>query len=91
MNYPPNHLRQYARFWAGQGQNLNSALEAAERMVSLTPTAFNYDTLSLIHIKLKDYPEALKAAEKAVEMGGERAEFYRSKIEPIKKLMAGTN
>ena len=85
------NLRQYARFWAGKGQNLESALEAAKRMISLTPTALNYDTLSLIHIKLKNYPEALKAAENAVELAGERAAFYKSKIEPIKKLMAGKN
>jgi hypothetical protein len=39
-------------------------------------------------LKLKKYDDALKAAEKAVETGGQQAARYKKRIEEIKKAKA---
>jgi tetratricopeptide (TPR) repeat protein len=81
-------LRYYTLFWAGQGTNLGSALEAARRIVELMPAAWTYDNLSLVYLKMKDYQRALEFAEKAVELADERSvSYYRPKVESIRKLM----
>jgi tetratricopeptide (TPR) repeat protein len=64
----PNDLNRYARFWANQGENLESALEAAKKSVELYPSAARWDTLSLVYSKLEKHSEALKAKKRAVEM-----------------------
>jgi tetratricopeptide (TPR) repeat protein len=61
-------LASYAAFWHRQGKNLESAAAAAKRSVDLTPDYYNNFTLAQILFKMKNYPEALKAAEKAVEL-----------------------
>ncbi|MCK7527546.1 MAG: tetratricopeptide repeat protein [Ignavibacteriales bacterium] len=61
-------LSTYASFWNRQGTNLDSALEAARRSVELTSDYYNNFTLGQVLFKLKRYDEALKAAEKAVEL-----------------------
>lgn len=61
-------LATYANFWNRQGANLDSALAAAKRSVELTSDYYNNFVLAQILFKVKDYPEALKAAEKAVEL-----------------------
>jgi len=61
-------LFSYAMFWNNQGKNLESAVEAAKRSFELKaeyPICF---VLGQLLFKVKDYPEALKAAEKAVEL-----------------------
>ncbi len=64
----------YASFWAGQNNNLESALEAAKKAVELTPDAYNsWNILSQINLKLKKYDDALKAIEKAVETAPQRS------------------
>jgi tetratricopeptide (TPR) repeat protein len=63
-----NVLVSYASFWNRLGQNLDSALEAARRSVELTPDYYNNYTLGSILFKMKKYDEALKSAEKAVEL-----------------------
>jgi len=84
-----NNLASYARFWTNQGKNLASALEAAKRSVELSSEAYTWDALSQVYLKLKNYPEALKAAEKAADLAeGPYAEAYKKKIETIKKAMA---
>jgi tetratricopeptide (TPR) repeat protein len=82
-----NSLYGYARFWAGQGKNLDSALEAAKKSVELKPGVFfAWSTLSDVQLKLKNYPEALKAAEKAYELAEDYAKKgIQAKIERIKK------
>jgi len=80
-------LNGYAWFWQGQNENLASALLAARKSVELSPRAAAYDTLSAVYIKLKNYTEALKAAEKAVELGGPQVETYKRKLDSLKKLM----
>lgn len=61
-------LATYANFWNRQGANLENALAAAKRSVELTPDYYNNFVLAQLLFKLKDYPEALKAAEKAVDL-----------------------
>ncbi len=62
-------IRSYATFWLRQGQNLDSALAAAKRTVELEPrTYYLWTTLSDIHAKMGNKTEAIKAAEKAVEL-----------------------
>ncbi len=77
----------YASFWAGQNNNLESALEAAKKAVELTPDAYNsWNILSQINLKLKKYDEALKAAEKAVENSPSEQlkNIFRKQIDQIK-------
>ncbi|MGE5740731.1 MAG: tetratricopeptide repeat protein, partial [Candidatus Aminicenantes bacterium RBG_16_66_30] len=61
-------LSNYATFWSNAGTNLDSALAAARRSVELTPDFYNNFVLGQVLFKLKNYDEALKAAEKAVEL-----------------------
>jgi hypothetical protein len=61
-------LATYAGFWNRQGTNLDSALAAAKRSVELTSDYYNNFVLAQVLFKMKDYPGALKAAEKAVEL-----------------------
>ena len=62
-------LRSYASFWLRQGSNLDSALAASKRTVELEPrTYYLWSTLSDIYGKMGNKTEALRAAEKAVEL-----------------------
>jgi tetratricopeptide (TPR) repeat protein len=82
-----NSLYGYARFWTMQGKNLDNALEAAKKAVEIKPGVFYFwSTLSDVHLKLKNYPEALKAAEKAYELAEDYAKkSLQAKIDKIKK------
>lgn len=83
-----NVMNSYAWFWANQGKNLESAFKASKKSVALAPAPYNWDTLSLVYTKLKKYDEALKAAEKAVELSDERSKIrYQNRINQIKKAM----
>jgi tetratricopeptide (TPR) repeat protein len=83
-----NVLSSYARFWANQGKNLESAVKASKKSVALAPSSYSWDTLSLVYTKLKKYDEALKAAEKAVGLSDERSKIrYQNRIKQIKKAM----
>jgi tetratricopeptide (TPR) repeat protein len=85
-----NTLYGYAFFWANQGKNLESALDAAKKAVALKPgTNYYWSTLSDIYLKLKNYPEALKAAEKAVELTeAPYQDRMKQKVEAVKKAQA---
>jgi len=62
-------LYSYASFWGRQGTNLDSALAASKKAVELKPTQYyQWSTLADILSKLKNHAEAVKAAEKAVEL-----------------------
>ena len=81
-------LNSYAWFWAGQGKNLESALEAAKKSVTLQEAYYNWDTLATVYQKMENYPEALKAAEKAYELASESIKMrLKAKIDQIKKAM----
>jgi len=82
----PSDLSRYARFWANQGKNLESALEAAKKAVELYPSDSTWDTVSRVYTKLKKYSEALEAAEKAVELADEGVKArYENRLKQIKK------
>ena len=83
-------LNLYARFWSSQAMNLESALEAAKKAVDLKPVTSEYwSTLSDVYLKMKNYPEALKAAEKAVELTESDYQApLKQKIDAIKKAQA---
>jgi tetratricopeptide (TPR) repeat protein len=88
-----NLLAGYASFWARQGKNLDSALEAARKAVELSsdanPNAYGWDALSSVLLARKDYDGALKAAEKAVELAADDSkDYYRKNIEKIKAAQA---
>ncbi len=63
-----NTLVSYAAFWNRQGENLESALDAAKKSVALAPDYYNNFALAQILFKLKNYAEALPPAEKAREL-----------------------
>jgi tetratricopeptide (TPR) repeat protein len=79
-------LWQYAGFWARQNKNLDGALAAAKRSVELLPsTYYLWNTLSLVYEKMQNYPEAIKAAEKAVETAPEAAKGnFKRTVERLK-------
>ncbi|HOW84944.1 MAG TPA: hypothetical protein P5119_06270 [Candidatus Aminicenantes bacterium] len=89
-------LASYAGFWNRQGTNLESALAAARRSVELTSDYSNNFILAQLLFKLKDYPEALKAAEKAVELvkpmaakyEGFPTQQYESLVKQIREALA---
>ncbi|MCJ7485610.1 MAG: CDC27 family protein, partial [Candidatus Aminicenantes bacterium] len=61
-------LAGYASFWNRQEMNLDDALAAAKKSVELAPDYDNNYILGQILFKQKKYAEALKAAEKSVEL-----------------------
>jgi len=82
-------LGQYARFWSTQGQNLESALAAAKKATELSKDNYSFwNTLSDILLKQKKYDDALKAAEKALEIApaqpAQIKESIKKRIEAIK-------
>ena len=91
-----NALYSYAAFWYRQDKNLDSAVEAAQRSVELKSDYFNNFILGQVLFKLKRYDEALKAAEKAVELAkpmaakyeGFTTAQYESLVKQIKEALA---
>jgi tetratricopeptide (TPR) repeat protein len=89
-------LSSYANFWNRQGTNLDNALAAAKKSVELTSDYYNNYILGQVLFKLKNYAEALKAAEKAVEMvkpmavkyEGFPTQQYEKLVKDIKDAMA---
>jgi tetratricopeptide (TPR) repeat protein len=82
-----NNLWSYANFWAQQGKNLDSALEAAKKVVELKPDEyFGWDVLGAVHLKKKNFEEAIKAAEKALELaeGSMIKDYMKTKLNMVK-------
>jgi tetratricopeptide (TPR) repeat protein len=82
-------LGRYAQFWSTQGQNLESALAAAKKATELSKDNYSFwNTLSDIFLKQKKYDDALKAAEKALEIApaqpAQIKESIKKRIEAIK-------
>jgi tetratricopeptide (TPR) repeat protein len=81
-------LASYAGFWNRQGSNLDDAAAAAKRSVELAPDYSNYNILGQLLLKQKKYGEALKAAEKAVELVKPMAAKYEGfPVQPYEKLV----
>jgi tetratricopeptide (TPR) repeat protein len=79
-------IRSYATFWLRQGNNLGSALAAARKTVELEPrTAYMWTTLSDVYAKMGNRPEAVKAAEKAVELADAQSKpALQKKLEALR-------
>ncbi len=78
-------LAPYARFWANQGANLESALAAANRALELTPSSYVWDIVATIYLKMKKYDEATKAAQEAIKLAGDQVDYFKQRLERIKK------
>ncbi len=89
-------LLSYASFWNRQGKNLESALEAAKKAVERESAYYTFDTLSQVQLKLKNYAEALRAAEKALALAQETAKKregfptkpYEDRLQKVKDAIA---
>ncbi len=83
-------LNSYANFWARQGKNLDDALAASKKSVDGMPGAYwRWSTLGLVQEKLKNYPEAIKAKQKALELAPDQIkETYKKDIERLNKAAA---
>ena len=55
--------------------------------IELTPTAIAWDTLSMVLLTKDEYGEALKAAEKAIELDGGTNPRYQTRLKQIKAAM----
>jgi len=77
----------YAIFWIRQDKNIQSALVAAEKACALKPGIYYYwKTVSDAYAKMKKYPEAIKAGEKAVETAkGQAKDAMQKALDKIKK------
>jgi len=84
----PMGLRQYARFWAnqGQGRNLDSALAAVQRLQEIASGAmWTWDASATVYLKHKRYDDAVKAAQKALDLAdGDNREFLTKKLDQLK-------
>ena len=76
----------YASFWIRQGKNLESALAAAQKAVELQPKAYFYwSVLSDVYAKIGNKAEAIKSAEKAVELAeGSPKPAMQRKLDALK-------
>jgi len=92
----PSVLASYGSFWNRQDANLDDALGAVSRSVELAGDYYNYFILGQVQLKLKNYPEALEAAEKAVALAqpmtvkyeGFTTKQYDDLVKKIKDAMA---
>lgn len=75
-------------FWATQGKNLESALDAAKKSVELQEAYYNWDTLATVYQKMDKLEDALKAEIKAHELADDQIKArYEAKIKQIKKAI----
>jgi tetratricopeptide (TPR) repeat protein len=77
-----SNLGRYAQFWSNQGQNLESALTAAKKITELTPDGYSgFNALGSVYLKMKNYAEALKAAEKALALAPAQPPMIKQQIQ----------
>jgi tetratricopeptide (TPR) repeat protein/thiol-disulfide isomerase/thioredoxin len=81
-----NLLWSYANFWSNQGKYLDEALAAARRMIELAPEDYSsWDMASQVYAKLKKFPEAIEAGEKAVALADDSTKSYiQGKLNRVK-------
>jgi tetratricopeptide (TPR) repeat protein len=89
-------LYPYAWYWNQQGKNLESALEAIRRMIEIQPGLTYFDIQAQILLKLENYDEALKSAERALALARESVKrrpgfaikTYEARVQEIKEAIA---
>ncbi len=83
-------LSSYGRFWANQGQNLDSALDAAKKSVALSSDeAYNWDVLGQVYLKMKKYDEAIEAEKKAMDLAeGPQKTYFKNRLDAAEKEKA---
>jgi tetratricopeptide (TPR) repeat protein len=75
-------LARYVQFWSTQGQNLDSALAAAKKITELSPDSYTgYSALGTVYLKMKNYAEALKSAEKALALAPAQPPMIKQQIQ----------
>jgi tetratricopeptide (TPR) repeat protein len=87
----PTSLSNYARFWAERKTNLESALAASERALSLKEPyvvnmPFHWSSRSAVYQAMGRLEDAKKAMEKAVEFSvnsGMGGEYYKTQLKKI--------
>ena len=92
----PDVLYAYSWYWNREGKNLESALEAIQRMIKIQPGLTYSDIQAQILLKLKRYDEALKSAETALALARESAKrnpafavkTYEARVKEIQAAMA---
>jgi tetratricopeptide (TPR) repeat protein len=97
--YGPDYVRKnyekgsgltlYMNFWMNRDKNLESVLDAGRRAVELMPSNWVvWNWMSRIYLKQKNYPEALKAAEKALAVAPQDAKaLFQGTLGEIKAKM----
>jgi tetratricopeptide (TPR) repeat protein len=83
-------LSGYASFWSRQDKNLESALAAAQKSVSLAgDVPANWLTLGNVYLRMKNAAEAVKAADKALEVAPEAQKaMIQKQVETLKSRAA---
>jgi tetratricopeptide (TPR) repeat protein len=62
-------MNSYASFWMRQGKNLESALAAVRKALEIRPESYYYwSSLSDVYARMNNKAEAVKAAEKALDL-----------------------
>ena len=79
-------LYAYANFWAREEKNLESALVVAKKAVELSSQPYIWSALASVHWKLKNYEEAKKALEEAVDLQPS-TKYYRDQLKKLKEEM----
>ena len=74
-------------FWALQGENLESALKAAEKSLEFHDDANTWDTLSMVYWKMGKHANAIEAEEKALKLVGGSNKDFEERIQKIKEDM----
>ena len=79
-----------AWLYAEMGRKLDEALQLSRRSLALDPDNPEFlDTLAEIYYKRKEYLRALTFIRKAVEQNPPNIDYYREKLEKIRRLAYG--
>lgn len=65
---------------------LEMALSWAERSIDIDPNYYNHDTFAMLQYKLGNKDEAIRYAEKAIEIGRARDLDYTSTVEALREM-----
>jgi tetratricopeptide (TPR) repeat protein len=77
---------RYARFWAEEGKNLESALDAAKNAVKLKDNFSTNFALSTVYLRLEDYENALEAINIAIKQGPKYRHLTEQKENILKAM-----